>query len=277
MKRLSPTFKNLPLTIYLAICLFILIGFPLLTNLWLDQLIGYLICVAGIIPVCIFIKFYLGLSWKKATLISFVIPVGIIITTICLYVIFIIFYEKIEFIRNIFVFLLPILLLPAVLGVVRLKKWIVHRWLKSFVTVSVSLVILILSVGLGLPLWGRHDPYPPRLTCANNLKQIGLALHLYANENNDTFPPSLLDLYPEYLNSTQVFYCPGEHYRKIRKRIIYPKTFDPSKIGYTYIPGLTEKSSPDSILAQDKSPNNHKGKYINILYVDGQVNTKKLK
>ena len=43
--------------------------------------------------------------------------------------------------------------------------------------------------------------------CANNLKQIHLAINLYRDSNEGIYPNSLVSLYPKYLPDSRVFYC----------------------------------------------------------------------
>lgn len=57
-------------------------------------------------------------------------------------------------------------------------------------TVSDLLIVLIvvaLLIGLILPACTR-SPKAPRISCLSNLKHIGLAFRMWANDHNDTFP-----------------------------------------------------------------------------------------
>ncbi|UCD58805.1 MAG: hypothetical protein JSV16_06780, partial [Candidatus Hydrogenedentota bacterium] len=59
-----------------------------------------------------------------------------------------------------------------------------------------------------------------RSACVNNLKQLGLVLALYANENRDAYPPVdnqqhnwMFDghaVYPEYLTDVEILACPSD-------------------------------------------------------------------
>jgi prepilin-type N-terminal cleavage/methylation domain-containing protein len=61
-------------------------------------------------------------------------------------------------------------------------------------------------------------------TCLSNLKQIGVALHLYLQDwgtgvceiANFGLPPTLLHLFPHYTNSKDIFKCPSvwDEYRR---------------------------------------------------------------
>ena len=56
-----------------------------------------------------------------------------------------------------------------------------------------------------------RGPYrrTPHQQCRANLKQIGLAIHLYAWSYGGYVPPKLELLYPDYLSDKQILYCPS--------------------------------------------------------------------
>jgi prepilin-type processing-associated H-X9-DG protein len=82
-------------------------------------------------------------------------------------------------------------------------------------------VVLIIAISL-VPIFAeewrlRGYNNPP---CVDNLKQLGLAMYMYANENKDRFPPLddtrnnfMFDgnlLYPEYLTDAALLACPDD-------------------------------------------------------------------
>ena len=68
-------------------------------------------------------------------------------------------------------------------------------------------------------------------------KQIGVACKLYAADHDGKYPPTLDALLPDYLADNKVLVSP----------------FAPDEpMGYTYHPGLTEKSPPATILLEDQ-------------------------
>jgi prepilin-type processing-associated H-X9-DG protein len=90
----------------------------------------------------------------------------------------------------------------------------------SLFEIVVIVVIVGVTVALLLPQFARRRKVMRRLACADNLKQLALALALYADENKDRFPPIddtknnfMFDanlLYPEYLNDHMIAMCPAD-------------------------------------------------------------------
>ncbi len=92
----------------------------------------------------------------------------------------------------------------------------------------VVIVIMMILAGLLLPALGRSREAARRVVCASNLRQVGLGLHLYAQDWDRWFPwhketdlKQLSDssgnfntglglLYPQYLDNSGVFFCPTE-------------------------------------------------------------------
>jgi hypothetical protein len=54
-----------------------------------------------------------------------------------------------------------------------------------------------------------------RITCVNNLKQLGLAARLFATDHNDEFPPDLAQFLPYLGTPFKVFVCPVDETRPI--------------------------------------------------------------
>ena len=90
----------------------------------------------------------------------------------------------------------------------------------SLAFLGAALNILFIATFI-LPHPGGHSHESARrAACVNNLKQLGLALNLYASENKDRYPPidstknnfmfeaSLL--YPEYLTNIAILACPSD-------------------------------------------------------------------
>lgn len=95
----------------------------------------------------------------------------------------------------------------------------------GFTLIELLVVIAIISIlaGLILPSLSRAREMGRRAVCLNNLRQIFLALDMYATDNGEYYPvaasvpslhlnddPRICDVLASYANSPGVFRCPSD-------------------------------------------------------------------
>jgi hypothetical protein len=138
---------------------------------------------------------------------------------------------------------------------------------------------LVLAFGIMIPSMCRSHEPANRAKCGNNLRQIGLALLTYANNNGGRFPDTLnvlLDTASDYEVTADVFVCPSTGDERAMGRTPAEQarnlTAEPGHLSYVYVgAGLTTQTATgDRIIAYD-NPHNHNDEGINVLYGDAHT------
>jgi prepilin-type processing-associated H-X9-DG protein len=144
--------------------------------------------------------------------------------------------------------------------------------LTGAVGLMLSLVISLILAGMLLPALNSAREKARRISCATNLKQIALAVKMYALDNADKFPDGngvaglekLRKL--RYLDNPNIFVCPTSGVRPAAPGAPIAE----ANCSYLYLgSGKDESVSPDTPIACD-NPANHRN-YGNVLYADGHV------
>lgn len=99
----------------------------------------------------------------------------------------------------------------------------------SLIELLVVVAIMGILAAILLPALGRAREAARRSSCMNNLKQMGVAMAMYAHENRGYFPPkasrirsfmvSYSSLFPEYLSDVRVLVCPSDS-RQVQDALI---------------------------------------------------------
>jgi prepilin-type N-terminal cleavage/methylation domain-containing protein len=91
------------------------------------------------------------------------------------------------------------------------KRWLHMAEKRGFTLIELLVVMAIILILAGLLTPGLMGAkrQAGKVNCANNLKQIGAALELYAGQNSDTYPASLVTLVTTgAIDNTAVGICP---------------------------------------------------------------------
>ncbi|MCP4645741.1 MAG: DUF1559 domain-containing protein [bacterium] len=178
----------------------------------------------------------------------------------------------------------------------------VNQRRRGFTLLELGAVIAVIGIlaAVLLPALARSRESARRVSCMNNLAQIGLTLHLYAQENNGVFPWSgggnngacLVSLLPDYLTDKNLLVCPsnakgmtwivGEGYypvngvfgaaNSLRSSYDYfgaytnePLRLPPPERGIPNVPLMWD------MMSGDVNFYNHVPGGANVLYMDGSV------
>ena len=89
----------------------------------------------------------------------------------------------------------------------------------GFTLIELLVVIAIIGIiaALLVPAFGRARESARIAICANNLRQIGMAMHMYIDDNDFKFPPFEATWYDKcldgiYLDTRDVWNCPNYKY-----------------------------------------------------------------
>ena len=141
------------------------------------------------------------------------------------------------------------------------------------------LVALALLASLLLATMGRARETAKRVMCSSNLKQIGQAAYLYANDHGGQFPPDLATLLQTQDIGAEVFTCPSSDVYKATgatTQQVVASILAGDHLSYAWTgAGLMNDAPADVILAFDLERHLRKDGAtttgVNVLLADGTV------
>ena len=83
------------------------------------------------------------------------------------------------------------------------------------------------------------------IQCINNMKQLGLAVRIWANDNGEATPPAVQFLTNEVGGAFQVFVCPADKSRSVATS---PASFSAVNCSYEYLAPSTPDNDPQRVL-----------------------------
>jgi len=169
---------------------------------------------------------------------------------------------------------------------------------RGFTLIELLVVIAIIGIlaGILLPVLSRARESARKTLCMSNIKQIGMGLIMYANENSESFPlssasnpamASLNLLYDTYISDNKVFNCPSDTTVSAASNAgmsvatsAATEYFTSTQSSYGYDRFHTQAVDADVAIAADRPPgtpsatassDNHSARGQNVVYIDGHV------
>ena len=140
-----------------------------------------------------------------------------------------------------------------------------HGTQEPATAIMVPLVVAPTAVvaGLMLPALAKAKEKAARISCVNNMKQLGLGVLIHANDHNDQFPDEIKDMDAELL-LTRPLICPLAPNFEDRDSFTW-ETLTPNDVSYDYLgKGMDSTAAPDTVIWRCHYHNN-------VGFADGSV------
>jgi hypothetical protein len=117
---------------------------------------------------------------------------------------------------------------------------------------SIALGVLLLPASLLLPALAKAKARAQRVQCISNIKMIGLAARIYANDHGGRFPIDFVTMSNE-LNTPKVLHCPAD---TRRTRADDWDSFSSANVSYEFLLPGGDTSKPQEVLVRCPLHNN---------------------
>jgi hypothetical protein len=123
------------------------------------------------------------------------------------------------------------------------------------ISARIMMTALAAIAGIFVTPWAAHSEPPAKDPASqpasiettrigevsiSHAKQLGLACKLYSMDNGGAYPPTLLDLYPDYIATKECFLCPMAPEQDLGYAYVGGKDTDPPKQVLLYSKAASE-------------------------------------
>lgn len=151
------------------------------------------------------------------------------------------------------------------------------RLLMATLATTLGLTQLLLLFGALFLMPATNSGVPGiRIKCASNLRQIGLAIEMYANDNKGQLPPDLATVLVTQDLTSEVFVCPSSDDERAHgptTQALLQDFAKPGRCSYVLaspLPSTWNLLTPAHILAYEPLAN-HNRDGMNVLFGDGHA------